>query len=168
MIEYLPLVLTGIGIIASILYYASVLRNANTTRQAQLYMGLINTFNSLEFRTQWHLIESAKWEDYDDYHEKYLPGSDVLTAIVMHFTFFESIGGLVEKKLIDIDLIDGILAQAVVMTWRMYEQIIMGDRERFQTPSMWNSFEYLYNEINKRKEFTDTADKKPIKIDPIT
>jgi hypothetical protein len=39
MIDYLPLILTGIGIIASILYYASVLRNANTTRQAQLYMG---------------------------------------------------------------------------------------------------------------------------------
>ena len=77
MIETIALVLTGIGIIASILYYTSVLRNANTTRQAQLYMGLINTFNSLEFRTQWHLIESATWEDYDDFHEKYSPGSEV-------------------------------------------------------------------------------------------
>jgi hypothetical protein len=86
----------------------------------------------------------------------------------MHFTFFESIGGLVEKKLIDINLIDGILAQAVVMTWRMYESIIIGDRERFQTPSMWDKFEYLYNEINKREEFTDTSDKKPIKIVPTT
>ena len=32
-IEYLPLVLTGIGIIASILYYTMVLRNANKTQQ---------------------------------------------------------------------------------------------------------------------------------------
>ena len=36
MIEYLPLVLTGIGITVSILYYTSVLRNANKTQQMQL------------------------------------------------------------------------------------------------------------------------------------
>jgi hypothetical protein len=35
-LDYLPLVLTGIGIIASILYYASILRNANKTRELQL------------------------------------------------------------------------------------------------------------------------------------
>jgi hypothetical protein len=127
------------------------------TRQAQLYMGLINTFNSLEFRTQWHLVESATWKDYDDFHEKYIPGSDVLTATVMHFTFFDSVGGLVRKKLIDIELVDGILAQAIVMTWRMYESIIVGDRERFQTPTMWMDFEYIYNEINKREQYASTS-----------
>jgi hypothetical protein len=48
-IEYLPIVLTGIGIIVSILYYTSVLRNANKTqqqqldtRQAQLFMQMYN------------------------------------------------------------------------------------------------------------------------------
>ena len=41
-IEYLPIVLTGIGIIVSILYYAMVLRNQNTTRQAQLLMQINN------------------------------------------------------------------------------------------------------------------------------
>ena len=36
MIESIPYVLTGIGIIVSILYYTSVLRNANRTRELQL------------------------------------------------------------------------------------------------------------------------------------
>jgi hypothetical protein len=63
MIEYLPLILTGIGIIASILYYSSVLRNANETqkqaletRQAALLMDLMNNFRSAEFRKQWHTL----------------------------------------------------------------------------------------------------------------
>ena len=36
MIESLPYLLTGVGIIVSILYYTSVLRNANRTRELQL------------------------------------------------------------------------------------------------------------------------------------
>jgi hypothetical protein len=36
MIEYLPLVLTGLGLTASIIYYANILNNANKTRELQL------------------------------------------------------------------------------------------------------------------------------------
>ena len=36
MIEYLPLVLTGLGLTASIAYYANILNNANKTRELQL------------------------------------------------------------------------------------------------------------------------------------
>jgi len=122
-----------------------------------MYMGIINKFNSLEFRKQWHIIESATWKDYVDFHEKYLMGSEMLTASTMHFIFFDSIGGLVRKNLIDIELIDGILALNIVITWRMFESIIHGDRKSFNTPNMWEPFEYLYNEINKREEFADTS-----------
>ena len=36
MIESIPLVVTGIGLTASIVYYASILRNANKTQQQAL------------------------------------------------------------------------------------------------------------------------------------
>jgi hypothetical protein len=162
-LEQIIYVVPILALAASILYYALNLRTANKTqrlqletRQAQLYMGIINVFNSLEFRRQWHLVESATWNDSDDFHEINPPGSDVLTAVVRHFTFFESIGSLVDKKLVDIELIDGILAQAIVMTWRKYEPIIMEDRTQFHTPTMWIQFENLYNKLSKREEFTTT------------
>ena len=119
-------------------------------------MNIINTFNSLEFRNQWHLVESATWSDYDDFHEKNPPGSKVLTAVVIHFTFFESLGSLVDKKLIDIEIIDGILALNVVMTWRKFAEIIVEDREHFHSPTMWIHFENLYNELSKREEYAST------------
>jgi hypothetical protein len=160
-LEQIIYVVPILGLTASIFYYTLNLRTANRTqqlqletRQAQLYMGIINVFNSLEFRRQWHLVESATWNDSDDFHKIHPPGSDVLTAVVQHFTFFESIGSLVDKKLVDIHLIDGILAQAIVMTWRKYEQIIIADRINFHTPTMWIQFENLYNELSKREEFT--------------
>ena len=36
MIEYLPLVLTGLGIMASIFYYSMTLRNQNKTRKSEI------------------------------------------------------------------------------------------------------------------------------------
>ena len=77
MMEYLPLVLTGIGIIASILYYASVLRNANKTRQAQLFMDLYRTYRDPEFRRQYYEILGQKWVDFEDFWEKAKNSSNV-------------------------------------------------------------------------------------------
>lgn len=142
--------------IIALTYYALQIRNQNKTRQAQLYMGIINTFNSLEFRTQWHKSESTTWTDYEDYKENYSPekNQEVLTANVMMFTFFDSIGALVKKNLLNLELVDGSLALSAVLTWRMYEEVIMGDREYFQTPSIWEDFEYIYNELNKREKYS--------------
>ena len=76
MIKYLPLVLTGFGIIASILYYSNVLRNADQTRKTQMFMQLHQSKyqqNGLEsiFR-----LMNLEWEDYDDYMKKKVDQKD--------------------------------------------------------------------------------------------
>ena len=166
MVDYqsLSIVLTGIGMIIALSYYGLQIRNQNKTRQGQLYMGIINTFNSLEFRTQWHISESTKWTDYDDYKQKYTPekNQEVLTANVMMFTFFASIGALVKKNFLNLEFVDSQLALSIVVTWRMYEDVIMGDREYFQAPFMWEDFEYIYDELNKREKYAST--RSPYKI----
>ena len=62
-IENLPIVLTGLGLTASVLYYTMVLRNANKTRELQLraqeqaedtrqtqfFMNVYNRFQDPEF-----------------------------------------------------------------------------------------------------------------------
>ncbi len=71
----------------------------------------------------------------------------------MMFTFFDSIGSLVKKNLLNIELLDGSLTLSIVVTWRMYEEVIIGDREYFQAPSMWEDFEYIFNELNKSEKY---------------
>ena len=71
MIEYLPLVLTGIGIMASIIYYANVLRNANKTRETQLFYGIINQMNQPYFIDAWHTYLEADFETFEEYEEFY-------------------------------------------------------------------------------------------------
>ena len=155
MIDYLPIVLTGIGIMASILYYASVLRNANKTqqqaletRQAQFLMNILNTLRSREFRNQWHILENLEWTDFNDFLERYDKDVEAISAWTSILMFFEGVGVMVEKRLIDIDMIYHLISGSVKMTWERFEPLIMGDREYLKQYTLaWDKFEYLYHEI---------------------
>ena len=159
LLTYLTLISVPIGVFYHIMTLNNSRKNQQQqleTRLAQLLMNIINTFNSLEFRTQWHISETASWSDYEDYKQKYPPGSEVLTANVMMFTFFDSIGVLVKQNLINLDLVSHSFALSIVVTWRMYEDVILGDREYFNSQYMWEDFEYIYNELDKIEKYAST------------
>ena len=162
LLTYLTLISVPVGVFYHIMTLRNTRKNQELTletRQAQLLMGLINTFNSLEFRKQWVLTQSATWKDHEDYTSKYNAYNDpeMLTATIMMFTFFDSVGHLVNKKLIDIELLNEPLVISIVVLWRRFESIIKGDREYFQSPTMWKDFEYIYIELNKRDQYADTS-----------
>ena len=78
MVDYLPLVLTGLGLTASIIYYAMVLRNANKTqqmqletRQTQLFLELHGTDTEEQINQIITLIQTWNWDSMDDYYSKY-------------------------------------------------------------------------------------------------
>jgi hypothetical protein len=65
-LQTIGILMTGVSLTIAAAYYTLTLRNTQKnqqlqleTRQAQLYMGLVNTFNSYEHRTQWVITESA-------------------------------------------------------------------------------------------------------------
>ena len=62
--EFLAIILTGLGLTVSILYYTTVLQNANKTqqmaletRQAQLFSSLQNKIDTVEFRRIYRTIK---------------------------------------------------------------------------------------------------------------
>ena len=82
MIEVLALVLTGLGLTASIVYYANILNNDNKTRelqlqaqqqvaetrQTQLYMQVFNmTVNNRTFIDSYFKLTAYNWKDYNDF-----------------------------------------------------------------------------------------------------
>ena len=84
MIETIGFILTGLGLTASIVYYANILNNANKTRELQLesqkhaaetrQIQLLLDFHrgKIEKGNQnWFEIMSLEWEIYDDFLSKY-------------------------------------------------------------------------------------------------
>ena len=145
-IEYLPIVLTGIGIIVSILYYTSVLRNQNETRQAQLFMEIYRDFKNQEIQKAYFDILKWEWDDYDDFNKKYLDWNE-FQKVSKLIGIYEGLGVLVYRNLIDIRMIEELMRSYIINFWEKLAPIIEGQRETYPLVAEWT--EYLYNEILK-------------------
>ena len=74
--EFLAIILTGIGLMVSITYYAMVLRNHNQTRQAQLFMQVHSQWKDRNFiKGFYDALNNWEWDSVEDFWSKY--GQDV-------------------------------------------------------------------------------------------
>ena len=150
MIEYLPLVLTGLGLTASILYYSITIRNANRTRQAQLTMDIYSRWSSPEFK-KYHqeLMYRMKWDSPEEFLETFLQPekNEQWLAYSVCCSFFEGIGVLVKRSMIDKYLVDDLISGEVISIWEKMAPTIFYLRETANYPTLYEYFEYLYNEI---------------------
>jgi hypothetical protein len=86
-------------------------------------------------------------KDYHDYRNKY--GSVEFKAVGQ---FFEGIGILLKRKLIDIDLVDDMFTSPIKWSWEKMKDITLEARKVRNQPEIFEWFEYLYNELKKRKQ----------------
>ena len=147
MIEYLPLVLTGIGLTASIIYYTNILNNANKAREREFINQRILMLND-EFYFKWRKLLLSDWSTY---HE-YLNAPDDERDISSHMSMLlNNIGILHKKNMISSDLVFNIyLPNFVIWTWEKLAPITYGTRESMNNPDHFSGFEYLYNVYKKR------------------
>jgi len=158
-IEYLPIVLTGIGIIVSILYYTSVLRNANKTqqqqldtRQAQLFMQIYDKWMSPTLSEAWNTIQKYEFKDYQDFKTFFMTWDEATpehTAFGHLIGYYEGVGVLVKEGLIDIRMVALLMTG---MTTSFYSKLLpYAERARKEFGMDWFAIEteYLYNELTK-------------------
>src|SRR4030042_548777 len=135
---------TSVVIVA--IYYVFQIRHQTRLRQTDLVMRLYSTFGSKEFQDAWTRIESIEFKNYDEYMRKCGSGDYVQCA-----TFFEGIGVLLQKKLIDLNLVDALFSEPLKHAYERMKPIIEGNREQFHSQREFENFEYLYNEMRKRE-----------------
>jgi hypothetical protein len=147
------------GVVAGLSYYVLTVRNNQRlqkmqleTRQAQLFMGLYETYRSPTFRKQWdEVIFIIEYDDWEDMNRKYNRETnyDLLLSWFTVGTFFEGVGVLLKRNLIDITMVDDLLGPTVKMAWEKMGPIEVESRRRFDNPRAFDDFEYLYNELMK-------------------
>ena len=149
-VDTLSIVLTGIGLIIALTYYALQLRNQNKTRQAQLYMQIWNRFSSEEGNRRALDVMAQEWTDFDDFREKHVFGDLEGRAKRNHiWEEHDGIGFLLHKGLIDIDMLNQLCGSPTILMWEKWEPIIREYRKmgRYYTPNAYGWWEYLYNQI---------------------
>jgi len=151
-IQTVSIMLASASVIAGVIYYALQIRHQSKVRQTDLVMRLYDKFGSTEFQKAYQMIMGLEYEDYADYRKRYGTNAEVKAAGTTVNNFFEGIGLLVKRKLISIGLVDDLLGGAIQVTWEKRKPIIEGSRQRTSRPRLWEWFEYLYNEMQKREQ----------------
>ena len=137
------------GVLIAAVYYVLNMRVTLQTRQAQLFIPIYSTYHSDEYMKAYSEIMRWKWENYDDYINKYGSESNPEAYIMYRkvFGFFEGVGVLVRRRLIDPSLVDDLMSGAIVQYWERFESILLERRRRLNWPQVGEQIEYLYNEV---------------------
>jgi len=156
MVDYqtLSIVLTGIGLIIALAYYAFQIRNQNRTRQAQLFMQLYDRWLEVEFKQLQREVSEMSWVDYDDFLRKYGPQSnpEAYDKIRSLGAYYEGIGVLVNRKLIEPSMVDDLMSNSIISHWEQLESVIKEERRDLNYPQAAEWFEYLYYVIRQIAE----------------
>ena len=151
MVDYstLSIVLTGLGIIGAILYYTLTLRNATKTRQAQLFMSIYNRFHEVEFWKHLRELQEWEWDSPEEYYEKYDSNPEMASKWNSVGSFFEGMGVMVKRNLIDVTVVDDLMSAPLMSLWQKWQPTILEQRRLRNMPTVWEWYEYLYEEVRK-------------------
>jgi hypothetical protein len=134
-------------------------QHALETRQAQLFMQIYNRWNSKEMTTAYEKLRFVyKKEEWDAMLENMLNGKnrfdlDQVSTRQMFATFFEGLGMLVKRGLIDVEMVEDLLSNRVIWYWETHVQPYADNvRERLNDPTMYDSLEHLYSMLKQREQ----------------
>jgi hypothetical protein len=145
-IQTVSIAIASAGVFAAAIYYIWQIRHQTRMRQTDLLVRLFSTMMSKDWLEAWERVRDRETLDYDDYKEKY--GFVEANEI---YVYFDQLGRLLQKGLIDIDLLPLENGQ-IRITWEKIKPILEGSRKKFNEPRLGKGFEYLYNEIKKREQ----------------
>jgi len=139
-------IIAAASVVAGVIYYSVQIRHQTQVRQTDLIMRLYSTRASKEFQESWKKVMSMEPKDYRNY-EKWYEWSDFIVVAA----FFEGIGILLRRNLIDIRLVDDLFSYSIKTIWEKIKEVVEGVRKHHKAPQIWEWFEYLYNEMKKRE-----------------
>ena len=146
-ISSLSAIIAAIGVMIGVVLTVLEVRNWVNTRQTDLVIRLYSTFGSDEIQEAWERIQTREFKDFDSYRKEY--GLQDVNKVGW---FFEGLGVLLHRKLIDISLVDDLFSSPVKRAWEKLKPMAEGERNQTNRPQIWEWFEYVYNELKKREQ----------------
>ena len=154
-IQTVSIAIASAGVFVAAIYYVLQIRHQSRMRQTDLIMRVYSALSTKELEEAWYKVLNLEFKDYNDFLKKYgdiMSETSVNVAFSIIAYFFDGIGVLLHKKLVDIDLVDDLMSESIIVTWEKMKPIVEGYRKRygFKKDLVW--FENLYNEIKKREQ----------------
>ena len=150
------------GILVGIIYYITIMRNAQRnqrlqleTRQTQLFMDIYQNTVTHEFQKAFRKIMITQWNSYDefyrqnDYFDPNHPDPEFIESVNLIASYYEGMGVLIKENLFDIRMVALLMTGMTRSFWKKYAPYIDKWREDLGFPRLWSETEYLYDELMK-------------------
>jgi hypothetical protein len=152
-IAAVSIVIASAGVLAGVIYYVLEIRHQSRLRQTESVIKLSPWFNMNAREVQEAITQvcSIEYENYDDYLERYSGKPEHITLKILG-NYFEGMGILVYRKLVETDIVYDFWGDIIQSSWEKTEPLVAGMRKDSGDLNMFRFWEYLYNEMKKRKQ----------------
>jgi len=154
------------GILVGIVYYVTIMRNQQRTReltlkaqeltletrQAQLFTQLIDKYTTKEGLEYLRVEDGATWSSYEEWLEIYRNDAEYHDAFKWLAHIYAGVGALLREGLLNIRMVALVAASGIIGDWEKYKDVIYEWRKRTNDRTSRSEWEYLYNTIMKYLE----------------
>ena len=152
-IQTVSITVASASVVVGVVYYALQIRHQTRVRQTDLVVRLYSLWTSDDFLEAMLKVTNLEYEDYTDFSKKYGPLSSETPVNIAFFkvaNYFDELGTLLHRGLIDADMVSEFLTPSTLHAWNKMKPAIEGFRkDTGRTFLRW--FEYFYTEMKKRE-----------------
>ena len=151
-VQTVSILIASISVIGSAVYYLLETRHQRRIRQTESIIRFSPWFSIDAKGIQEAIgnVHSTQYTDYNDYLSKYA-GKPEQISLKLLGNYFEGIGLLVSKKLVEEDLVFDFWGDVAESVWDENEKVINGMRKDSGTPYTFEYWELLVRAIKKKK-----------------
>lgn len=134
-------------------------QHALKTRQAQLFMQVYNRLTAKDMTAAYGLVRyqyPKEWDTVEEGFSRVVDDFDVemySNNQILH-NFYEGLGVLVKKGLIDIELVEDLFSKRIIWHWEHHAPAFLHARKILDDPTQYDGIEYLYNLMKQREHAT--------------
>ena len=99
------------------------MRDKAKLRQTDQVMRLYAIFGSADFQKAYQKINALEYEDFAGFMKKFRADIEVRTELYSVGIFFEGVGVLAKRKLINMDLVAALFRNPVSQTWKIMDPL---------------------------------------------
>lgn len=146
-IQTVSIAVASASVTVAAIYYVWQIRHQTKIRETDLIMRLYSTYGSKEYQDAWARVDANEIRNYNEYVKKH-----GLRDYIQCGSFYEGIGVLLKKKLIEINLVDALFSVPLKLAYEKMKPLIEDNRKQLHDPRVFEHFEYVYNEMKKREQ----------------
>ena len=145
------------GVMIGVVYYILDMRHQTKVRETDFAIRMNPWMNvsGTELTDAIYKVFNLEYKDYNDFVEKYGPllsDKPEQKALQKLLNYFEGIGMLLKRNLMDTDFAWDLFGSSYFLAWEKVKPVVEGIRRQSGVADAWSFFEYLYNEMKKREQ----------------